>query len=243
MSGEITDDTAEKINVLAPEHFISQETKETVQEVNGKAQSPEASSNIDKLQSLKKRRREARNALKEAWCEREASRLKVIGTWSLEGLQVLQRVTRSYNAQRMGLARLMPDGLLNEEDAKLYPEFSETNLIAPKFRPPGFQDLRKKLKAEEAKLEVTQNKEQPDPDADIDTLTEQMRAAKTVREQAIAFRQSGKPKGKASYQTWKAHADGKLERATKFYLKKRVDLLKAFPEGLPDELLEKYPEL
>ncbi|EME88178.1 uncharacterized protein MYCFIDRAFT_76008 [Pseudocercospora fijiensis CIRAD86] len=191
----------------------------------------------------RERRRLARDKLKEAWLEREEARTRVVGTWSLGGMQQLEDATRLYHEARSALATLMPSGHLNEEDFQSFPAFTTSALAAPKVRPSGMQEIKSRRKANESNTSSSHEKDS-ESSSELDGLKDNMMAARKLREDAIAFQRSRRPNTNIAFHTWKDTAGGKLKRANLYYNSKRQALAAAFPNGaLPAELEAQFPEI
>ena len=87
------------------------------------------------LKTIQKKRKQARAALTKAWEEREVIRKRLVGTYTLDGARALEYATKTYNDKRMELAGCMASRELREEDKKMVPYFSSSDLSAPKLRP------------------------------------------------------------------------------------------------------------
>ncbi|KXT14370.1 hypothetical protein AC579_2772 [Pseudocercospora musae] len=191
----------------------------------------------------KEQRRLARDNLKEAWLEREEARTKVLGTWSLDGMQQLEAATRSYHEARDALIIIMPSGNLNEEDCKCFPAFSTSALTAPKVRPSGMKVIKSRREAKQSNASSFYEKDS-DSSSEIESLKDNMMVARKLREDAVAFQRSARPNTNIAYRTWKETAIGKLKRANLYYNSKRKALAAACPGGvLPSELEAQFPEI
>ena len=89
--------------------------------------------------AIQKKRKQARAALTKAWEEREVIRKRVVGTYTLDGARALEYATKTYNDKRMELAGYMASGELREEDKKMFPYVSSSDLSVPKLRPADAQ--------------------------------------------------------------------------------------------------------
>lgn len=217
--------------------------------------------------SDKKAKREAKNvareAVTEAWCTREIARKNVVGSWSPEGAVDLRESTRKYHEKRAELESLMRGGKLNDEDAKVFPQFPDLDVSVPKSRPDGVIDAQKKRKEDKkgsppeassashvlaggsgekrkASNIQTTGKASPLP-SEFASLKERLGNAQKLLKQARDYKKQGRPQSKISYATWKRDGDAKVERATKFYRSKREALAAAFASGLPIAVAEEFP--
>lgn len=179
------------------------------------------------------KRKQARGLLKHAWLQRESTRARLLGNFSLEGAQVLATTTQAYMKRRNELEMLMPGGSLNVEDARVYPMFSESSLSKPKVRPEGLQDLQSPKTAAPAVV----------PHVDktmLDKAKTSMAAACQLRNESLVYLAT--PDRSMPHGLWKSKGDVKLQRATAFYKKKRDALVAAYGDaGLPSELGILYP--
>jgi hypothetical protein len=89
--------------------------------------------------AIQKKRKPARAALTKAWEEREMIRKRIVGTYTLDGARALEYATRTYNDKRMELAGCMASGELRDEDKKMFPYLSFSDLSVPKLRPADVQ--------------------------------------------------------------------------------------------------------
>lgn len=196
----------------------------------------------------------AREALKEAWCDREYARTQVNGGHTQERVQGLREATARYAKKRSELMALMGNGVLNDEDASMYPLFGAMELTAPKNRPFTIAEVKAKKKAQKEADDVRElgltvgsgdgADEAPPNDDGVDTdLLNAMAKAKELRVAALDYFKQGRPQSNIRYTEWKARGDGGLERANKYYNKKRVALLEALDGQLTPDLQAKYPAL
>ena len=191
--------------------------------------------------TLKKQRRTARSALRDAWITREQTRLRVMGTWTLDGARALEETTKTYNKKRTELANCTADGQLTDDDAKDFPVFSIKDLSAPKVKPSGKQSRPFKQQANGG---ATPRAPQSKPRSAAPTMTKaehedlQTKAlnARKLYEDAHAFYKRPPRDGRAKLSTLKAQGEARLERAAKFYKHKRQDLEDAYPNGMPQWL-------
>lgn len=77
---------------------------------------------------------------RQAWREREKVRSRVQATWSLEGMQELERTTLVYNKSRSAWAACKQNGELGKSEARHHPVLFARELHAPKTHPPGILD-------------------------------------------------------------------------------------------------------
>lgn len=181
----------------------------------------------------KDKRKQARDLLKHAWLQRESTRARLLGTFSLGDAQALVTTTQAYMKRRNELEMLMPGGSLNVEDARVYPMFSESGLSRPKVRPEGLQDLQNPKTAAPAVV--------PHVDKTIlDKAKTSMAAACELRNESLVYLAT--PDRSMPHGLWKSKGDVKLQRATAFYKRKRDALVTAYGDaGLPSELGILYP--
>lgn len=201
--------------------------------------------------STKKLQREAkhaaREALKEAWRDREYARTQVNGGHTQERVQGLREATARYTEKRGELMALMGNGILNDEDASMYPLFGAIELTAPKNRPFTITEVKAKKKAQKevddaGELDGSDEAASTGEGVDRDLLNA-MAKAKELRAQALDYFNQGRPQSNIRYTEWKARGDGGLERANKYYNKKRVALLEALGGQLTPDLQARYPPL
>jgi hypothetical protein len=105
------------------------------------ADSSSSSSLQDSTNTKKKERQAARKALNEAWIEREKIRVRVAGTWTLDGVRVLEEKSVDYNERRKELKMTYNDGQLTAEDAISFPYLGKGDISQPKVVPPGVQKM------------------------------------------------------------------------------------------------------
>jgi hypothetical protein len=104
-------------------------------------ESSSSSSLQDNTNARKKERQAARKALNEAWIEREKVRVRVAGTWTLDGRRALEEKTMDYNERRKEMKLTYNDGQLPAEDAISFPYLGKGDIAQPKVVPPGVQKI------------------------------------------------------------------------------------------------------
>ena len=95
------------------------------------------SNNGTSPKTLRRKRKATREALLQAWTERESARKRAAGSSSLEYMLALEATTVAYINKRAELAQHMSSSELTEEDAKAFPVLSKHDLSAPRSRPKG----------------------------------------------------------------------------------------------------------
>lgn len=106
-------------------------------EVGHESGSPFESTNAGSKVSMKRKRRKLRAQLQEAWRERERRRVQVVATFTLEGVQHLERTSVYYNMKRQELVCCYARGAMPEDVTTMYPIVPIRDMNAPKHRPPN----------------------------------------------------------------------------------------------------------
>lgn len=187
----------------------------------------------------------ARDELKDAWFEREESRKKLLGAFSVEGANDLKQRTIDYLDKQSVLQFLMKSGELNEQDAAMFPEFGLMDLAVPKVKAVGLDEWRHRKR--ESKTAITEFAEAApvapaERSDETDPVIKDMLTAQRHRNQAKdQLRQ--RPGTNMTYPTWVTTCRQKIARADKNYNRKRKTLAAAYPAGLPRELELRFPKI
>ena len=190
-----------------------------------------------------KKRKHARAALAKAWMERETIRKRVLGTDTLDGRRALEYATKTYNDLRAELASYMANGELREEDGKMFPWLSPSNLGASNVRPRAIQNLipegRVELSAPTIAREQREKIEKRAPkktDGKIEELMAKAVNARNVYADAHAVFKRPPPQGRTDLKVLKLQADQRIERAAKHYATRRQELAAAYGGALPADV-------
>jgi hypothetical protein len=196
---------------------------------------------------IKEMKKNARVALADAWFEREEVRNKVTSNYKLEDMMQLQDLTNTYSQRRQSLQDLMSNGVLNDDDATMFPVIAARNLAKPKQRPEGLAEWRERRVSSknDAKAKDRASHDDNGESEDIDdskVLIGKMEKAKILRQNSLDYFKQ-RPQTNVSYSVWKQKGEAANDRASKFYNVKLRALKAHFPQGLPPDLVEKYPEI
>ena len=194
---------------------------------------------------MKKRKRTVRRALVEAWWTREEARRRQAGIYTLDGARALEYHTKTYNDKRAELAKCMTTGELSEEDAKVFPHLSATELRAPRVRPSDHQATLSEPKADMMTVEIRKEISKPENAApkssakEMEDLKTKAINARNLYVEAHAYFKRPPPQGRSNLKDLRAQGEMRIERASKLYAKTRDDLRAAFGGEMPAELKEK----
>jgi hypothetical protein len=195
---------------------------------------------MDADQSLKRKQKAAKETLLEAWCDREAARVKLLGTFTLDGAKELEKTTWDYNAKRAELEQLMPSGKLGEQVAQSFPVLSSSNTSAPRCRPTG---ALKMLSLRAAGHNVKEAKDASTHSQDVVGSSETKEA---VSSQPASTGEETKKLREKAHMAYTLYLDANKNskrkpkkdreaRALRYYQKKRQELEEASPD---DEALQ-----
>lgn len=202
----------------------------------------------DDKSTKREKRKTARDALKDAFFEREEARKKLNGTFSFDGANELRQKTLSYLEKRSALRALMNSGTLNQQDADMFPELGLMDLSAPKTKAkvPGVEEWRSRKReskvavAEAAETACVRPSQQTD---DIDPIIKDLIIAVRHRQESRDKMTMTRPQSNMAYGTWIATCRQTCARANKLYIRKRKILADAYPQGLPEELEMRFPDI
>ncbi|CAK4033917.1 Hypothetical predicted protein [Lecanosticta acicola] len=190
----------------------------------------------------------AREALKEAWCDRELARSRVVDGWSYEDAQELVEATRRYMGKRNALMEVSKNHQLEDDDAKFYPSFREADCMKPKHSPVTkveLSDLKKRRAAEKLATDGAEStKADASQGAAVDAESEaleNMKAARRLRQNALDHFEPAMHPSNPGYAQWKKEGDAKLARANSHYKKKREKLVADMGGSLPSKLALEFP--
>lgn len=175
---------------------------------------------------LKHRIVNAKRAVKAAWTDREEARIHLLGSWSLEKRQNLDKVTAVYHELRAVLANTMASGKLSAIMAKKYPVYGKNDVGPPKHRhlhKPGSANMMPKH-GDSSKQEQ------------IKVLKQAAYNALRVRKDILENRRKYGSR-KYGVKLWGPRVDA----ATADYRAKRKTLSAMFYRGLPSALVKVLP--
>lgn len=247
------------------DHYDFEHLSQPVEQCEAQRQSQQAlveaeliSDSVSEKKMARYSKKAAREAVKEAWIDREDARVRVCGSFSVEAAEMLRETTCVYHKRREELQALMGNGKLNEEDAASFPRFSDMDISAPKARPEGIVKIKRRRKEKPHVRETRSTENSPSNAAHILASSQhplpysaeaceaidRVRAAKTLRQQAKDYFKQAHPHSEPSYGTWKANGAAKLGRANVLYNKKLKVLKEVFHnDGVPSELQTEFPDV
>jgi hypothetical protein len=161
----------------------------------------------------------------------------------LDGKRALEYATKTYNDLRAELASYMASGELRDEDSKMFPSLSPSDLRAPNAKHRSVQNLIPEDKVEPSsptiRMEQREKSETKAPkkaEDEIEELTAKAINARNVYAEAHAGFTRPPPQVRASFKAMRLQAEQRIERAAKYYAIRREELAAAYGGALPADV-------